>query len=63
MAHKVENGELKFLVKWANHETKTWEPIGHFFHRYAKEFVRYCSEKELNPDIIGYPNKNPISDD
>ena len=61
--HKVENGELKFLVKWANHEEKTWEPIGHFFHRYAKEFVRYCSEKGINPDIIGYLNKHPISDD
>ena len=61
--HKVENGELKFLVKWANHEDKTWEPIGHFFHRYAKEFVRYCSEKDLSPDIIGYLSRHPTSDD
>ena len=61
--HQIENGELKFLVKWANHEQTTWEPIGHFFHRYAKEFVRYCSDKGINPDIVGYLHKHPISDD
>ena len=62
-AHKFENAELKFLVKWAGHEQKTWEPIGHFFHRYAKEFVRYCSEKNINPDIIGYLHRHPMADD
>jgi len=61
--HKVENGELKFLVKWANHEDQTWEPVGHFFHRYSKEFVRYCANKDLNVDIIDYLHRHPISDD
>ena len=38
--HKVENGELKFLVKWANHEDQTWEPVGHFF---SPIFERICA--------------------
>lgn len=61
--HKLENGDLKFLVKWMNHDQKTWEPIGHFFHRYAKEFIRYCSEKGLKPDVVGYLQDHPIMED
>ena len=61
--HKLENGELKFLVKWMNHPQKTWEPVGHFFHRYPAEFVRYCSEKGLKPDIVGYLKNHPITED
>ena len=63
--HKVDpkDGDLRFLVKWENHPTMTWEPIGHFFHRYAHEFVRYCGDTKIKVDIVDYLQRNPISND
>ena len=60
--HRVKDGETEFLVKWTNHADLTWEPIGHFFHRYAQEFVRYCAAKGIKVDIIEYLSRHPILD-
>ena len=41
---KLANGELEFRVKWETSPDLTWEPLHHFFHRYAQPIVEYFQE-------------------
>jgi hypothetical protein len=49
---RTPNGDFQFLVKWRGSEKLTWEPVGHFFHRYSADFVEYCVKEGLRPDLI-----------
>ena len=40
-------------------EVVTWEPVGHFFQRYAVDFIAYCREKRLNVDVVDYLARHP----
>ena len=53
------DGELQFLVKWRGSDKKTWEPVGHFFHRYSQDFIDYCKQARLRPDIVTYLADHP----
>jgi hypothetical protein len=53
------NGDWEFLVKWQDSEQSTWEPLGHFFHKYADAFIKYCHEHRLRPDVIDHLLRHP----
>jgi hypothetical protein len=48
------DGKWEFLTKWVGYAEgeETWEPIGHFIHRYSEDFVEYCKDKGLDIDIL-----------
>ena len=52
-------GDLEFQVKWVGSEVTTWEPVGHFFQRYAEDFIAYCRKKRLNVDVVDYLARHP----
>ena len=64
LRHKVVGGKYKFLTKWEGfpESEATWEPIGHFFHRYAAPFVDYCMEQReggLMVDVLPHLSRRP----
>ena len=60
VAHRRNGaGDLEFHVRWLGSEELTWEPVGHFFQRYAVDFIAYCREKGLNVDVIDYLARHP----
>ena len=52
-------GDLEFRVRWMGSEEDTWEPVGHFFQRYAVDFIAYCREKGLQVDVIDHLARHP----
>ena len=46
---QLPSGEYEFLVQWSgcDRSRAQWEPVGHFFHRYAEPFIAYCRSKNL----------------
>ena len=59
-AHRrTADGEWEFLVKWQDNEQCTWEPLGHFFHQYAEDFVNYCRDHHLRPDVVDHLLRHP----
>ena len=60
--HKVDDrGNLLFLTRGQGYgeDDDTWEPIGNFIHRYACDFVKYCKEHNLHPDILTHLKSTP----
>jgi hypothetical protein len=63
LKHRVgEDGKLQFLTKWEGFaETDaTWEPVGHFFHRYSFPFVQYCKLHKIVFDAAQYLSTKPV---
>ena len=56
---RAADGTWEFLVKWQDSEQCTWEPLGHFFHRYAEDFVKYYRDQNLRPDVIDHLLQQP----
>ena len=64
LAHRRTRGKWEFLAKWEGfpEAEATWEPIGHFFHRYAAPFVDYLMEKResgLVVDVLPALSRRP----
>ena len=53
------DGQLQFLVKWHGSDKQTWEPVGHFFHRYSVDFISYCQKAQLQLDLVGILAQHP----
>ena len=59
-AHRQNaDGDWEFAVKWQDSEQSTWEPLGHFFHKYAEDFVKYGQDNNLRPDVIEHLLRHP----
>jgi hypothetical protein len=56
---RKEDGDLEFLVQWEGSPERTWEPLRHFFHRYAQPIVDYFQDKGLKEDIMAYLARHP----
>ena len=56
---KEKDGSFRFLTKWQGSEETTWEPVGHFFHRYSADLVAYCQEHGLGVDVMRYLSPLP----
>ena len=64
LGHKKVGQNWKFLTKWEGYPVSeaTWEPVGHFFHRYAAPFVDFClnqREKGLVVDVLPQLSRRP----
>jgi hypothetical protein len=61
LAHKNTPKGPRFLTKWEGYPASeaTWEPINHFFHRYANPFVDYCMSQELAVDVLPHLSRQP----
>ena len=59
--HRIKNGKEEYLTQWKGCPISqaTWEPPGHFFHRYAAHFVRYCKERGLHAELMRYLKDTP----
>ena len=63
LKHRVgEDGKLQFLTKWEGcpDNDATWEPVGHFFHRYSFPFVQYCKLHKIVFDATQYLATKPV---
>ena len=59
--HKETAKGPMFLTKWEGFPISeaTWEPINHFFHRYAAPFVTYCREHGMDHvDVLPHLSQN-----
>jgi hypothetical protein len=55
LKHRLgRDGQWEFLTKWVGcaDGEETWEPIGHFIHRYSADFVIYCRNQGLDIDLL-----------
>jgi hypothetical protein len=62
LEHRVKSdGTYEFLTLWEGfpRDEATWEPPGHFIHRYSSDFFNYLSDKKLNLDLAKYLVKTP----
>ena len=54
MNHRCKpDGTYEFLTQWKGYDSSdsTWEPLGHFFHRYSEDLVKYVEMKTLKKKI------------
>jgi hypothetical protein len=61
--HRVgSDGKLQFLTRWEGYSDSdaTWEPVGHFFHRYSFPFVQYCKQHKIAFDAAQYLSTRPV---
>ncbi len=51
--HRWVAGKPQFLTKWegAAPGEETWEPVGHFVHRYSYKLPEYCQKKGIRLDL------------
>ena len=54
-----DHGELEFLVQWEGSPERTWEPLHHFFHRYAQPLVEYFVDKNIKEDVMAHLARHP----
>ena len=61
LAHRVVDGALQFLTRWEGAEphSETWEPVGHFFHRYSYLLPKYCERHNICLDLTKYLSTSP----
>ena len=54
VAHKVEGGKLKFLVKWEGYgeEEQSWETADKFLQGINGFWRRYCEDNKLKVDLV-----------
>jgi hypothetical protein len=66
LAHKKTRKGYEFLTKWEGYPASeaTWEPIGHFFHRYSSPFVDYCMRQReahwCDVDVLPSLSRKPM---
>ena len=60
LSHRRKGDTWEFLTKWTGYEEgeETWEPIGNFIHRFSHELVRYCTNKNLEVNLMGELQKS-----
>jgi hypothetical protein len=63
LQHKQTAKGLMFLTKWEGFPVSEamWEPINHFFHRYAAPWVAYCKARGLQVDIVPHLSGRPMA--
>ena len=64
LAHRWVDGKPQFLTKWegADPGEETWEPVGHFVHRYSYKLPLYCKAQGLSLDLVEHLTARPTAE-